>query len=402
FLVVGRKGNVGSVFISNEDFWPIDTAYFVRETPCAGIRFLYYLLQSLRLERLDRSTAIPGLNRDDAYDLPVLLPPLAEQQRIVERIETLFAELDKGEESLRQVQTLLARYRQSVLKAAVTGELTADWRDERAGKLEHGRDLLERILQTRRETWEGRGKYKEPSEPDPNNLPELPDSWTWATVDQLSVSVDYGTSARCSENASGTPVLRMGNIVDGALDPSNLKYLPSDHADFPKLLLRSGDLLFNRTNSAELVGKTAVYQGVPQPCSFASYLIRARLIEVSPDFVSAFINSVYGRAWVRSVVSQQVGQANVNGSKLKALAVPLPPLIEQEEIVSRMNEALSLATSAEKACQDGLSRSAALRQSVLKDAFSGRLIPQDPSDEPASELLARIHRSQEAGRAAKR
>src|SRR6185437_2120857 len=106
----------------------------------------------------------------------------------------------------------------------------------------------------------------------------------------------------------GVPVLRMGNIVDGDLDLTTLKYLPDSHEEFPRLLLRPGDLLFNRTNSPELVGKTAVFKGRPEKCSFASYLIRVRLASgCMPEFVSAFINSVFGRKWVKSVVTQQVG-----------------------------------------------------------------------------------------------
>jgi len=227
-------------------------------------------------------------------------------------------------------------------------------------------------------------------EPDTADLPELPDGWVWATVDQVSMEVDYGSSAKCTELKGGVPVLRMGNIVEGTLTFDDLKYLPNDHREFPKLLLRLGDLLFNRTNSAELVGKTAVYKGFPERCSFASYLIRVRLCEVWPDYVSAYINSVFGRRWVASVVSQQVGQANVNGSKLKALAFPLPPLVEQEMIVRRMGEALERADDVSQRVHEELGRSSALRQSILKDAFSGKLVPQEPSDEPAAELLARI------------
>src|SRR5690606_6999959 len=108
-------------------------------------------------------------------------------------------------------------------------------------------------------------------------------------------------------NGDGVPVLRMGNIVDGRVVADDLKYLPADHSEIPRLLLEAGDILFNRTNSAELVGKTAVYTGHPNPCSFASYLIRVRTLPgTNPHYVSAFINSPHGRDWVASVVSQQV------------------------------------------------------------------------------------------------
>lgn len=395
-IIVGRKGTAGAVSYSRSSCWPIDTTYFVEPKPVVATAFAYHLLRSLRLQELDRSTAIPGLNRDDAYALPILLPPLAEQHRIVDKIETLFAQIDKGEEAVRQVQTLLKRYRQSVLKAAVTGELTADWRAAREGQLEHGRDLVSRILKSREDNWQGRGKYKPPVEPVTTGLPDLPEGWVWASVDQLSSAVDYGSSAKCGNDSSGVPVLRMGNIQDGELSFENLKYLPVDHGEFPNLLLHDGDMLFNRTNSAELVGKTAVYRNDGSPCSYASYLIRVKLSQAFPELVAAFINSVFGRAWVRSVVSQQVGQANVNGSKLKALAVPLGPLEEQAEIVDRLAEENSRHRVLEKWCVAELTRSAALRQSILKDAFSGKLVHQDPADEPASALLDRIRQKRSA------
>src|SRR5690606_7728729 len=167
--------------------------------------------------------------------------------------------------------------------------------------------------------------------------------------------------------------------------------LPADHPEFPRLLLEPGDILFNRTNSAELVGKTAVYPGYPNPCSFASYLIRGRTLPgADPRYVSAFINSPFGREWVASVVSQQVGQANVNGSKLKALTIPLPPAAEQERIVSELQRLTSLMDNLAAAIVQHLSRARVLRQAILRRAFTGRLAPQDPNDEPASVLLERI------------
>jgi type I restriction enzyme S subunit len=183
----------------------------------------------------------------------------------------------------------------------------------------------------------------------------------------------------------------MGNITsDGQLATDELKFLPKNHNEFPDLLLRSGDLLFNRTNSAELVGKSAVYMGSPLPCSFASYLIRVVLVPgCHPRFVAACINSSYGRAWIKAVVNQQVGQANVNGTKLQAFAIPLPPLDEQERIVAAVDEVFSNSQAAQTTVVTDLVRADRLRQSILKRAFDGKLVPQDPNDEPASVVLER-------------
>src|SRR5690606_20632538 len=159
--------------------------------------------------------------------------PLNEQRRIVEKIETLFARLDKGEEALRDVQKLLARYRQSVLKAAVTGQLTADWRAENAHRLEHGRDLLARILQTRRETWQGRGKYKEPAAPYTTGLPELPEGRVWATVGTFG-DVKGGKRLPRGHSYSDVetkhPYLRVTDFDNYGVDQTNLKFIKEDTA----------------------------------------------------------------------------------------------------------------------------------------------------------------------------
>lgn len=336
------------------------------------------------------------------------MPPVAEQNRIVAKLDELFSRIDKGEENLKRVRALVKQYRQSVLKAAVTGELTRDWREKNAGKGETGADLLTQILAARRAAWEdaerakmtAKGKppkddkwkqrYKEPQPPDMTDLPDLPEGWVWATTDQITSLVQYGTSSKCDSRDDGIPVLRMGNIVDGELDFGSLKYLPRQHEEFPELLLEKGDLLFNRTNSAELVGKSAVYDGQLGACSFASYLIRVRTIEINAKWLATYINSVFGRSWIESVKSQQVGQANVNGSKLKSLRVPLPPKAEVEATIQRLEEAHSISDAAYRGVSTQFDKSNGLRQSVLRAAFSGNLVPQDPKNEPASALLERI------------
>jgi len=333
--------------------------------------------------------------------------PATEQARIVARLEELLSELDAGVAELKAAQKKLARYRQSLLKAAVEGSLTAEWRQQHS-PTETGAQLLNRILVKRRARWEAKQlakfkehgkappkdwetKYVEPVEPDTSNLPDLPNGWVWASVDQLSIEQKYGSSSKTTEDDSGVPVLRMGNIQDGQLDVSSLKYLPGDHDEFPGLLLEAGDLLFNRTNSPELVGKSAIFRSQISPCSFASYLICVRFCETyESEIASTYINSVYGKHWIKSVVVQQVGQANVNGSKLSALAVPLPPREEQTELVSALqnqtreiaNQLMMIGTS--------VALATAQRQNILRAAFAGQLVPQDSNDEPASVLLERI------------
>jgi type I restriction enzyme S subunit len=202
----------------------------------------------------------------------------------------------------------------------------------------------------------------------------LPKGWTLASVGQIIVEMQYGSSAKTNADPSGVPVLRMGNIQDGKLDLSSLKYLPQDHAEFPDLLLNPGDLLFNRTNSPELVGKSAVYRGSPVKCSCASYLIRVVLHpDCEPNYLAYYLNSMHGKQWVATVVVQQVGQANVNGAKLKALELPLPPAAEQRRIVGKVEELFSELDEGVANLKQARAQLAVYRQALLKHAFEGHL-----------------------------
>ena len=363
---------------------------------------MYYLVQEdFRKAARSRMTGTAGQLRVpelflEEQQLPIA--PLPEQHRIVEAIESYLSRLDDAVANLERVQRNLKRYRASVLKAAVEGRLVpteAILARQEGRSYEPASVLLERILEERRSRWKesgGRGKYKEPAAPDTSDLPELPEGWCWATVDQLAYKVSYGSSAKCeTELDDGVPVLRMGNIIDGKLVFDSLKYLPPGHPELPDLLLQEGDLLFNRTNSPELVGKSAVYTLSAVSYSFASYLIRVRLCKgASPHFIVSFINSLAGRRWIASVVSQQVGQANVNGTKLKNCVVPLPPIEEQTRIVIELERLGSVMEASTQSVARDLGLCTRLRQAILKWAFEGKLVDQDPTDEPAAILLERI------------
>jgi type I restriction enzyme, S subunit len=337
--------------------------------------FIKYLLHRKKFVdfAMSRSSGDrPRVKFDGIAEFEFPLPPLNEQRRIVEKIETLFARLDQGEAALRHTQTLLARYRQSVLKAAVTGALTADWRVENAHRLEHGRDLLARILQTRRDTWQGRGKYQEPAAPDTSNLPELPEGWVWAGGNQL-FTWSSGKFLPSKKQAGGAIPVYGGNGINGHHDePLSLE---------PTIVIgRVGAHCGNvhRTKGPAWITDNAIY-AVQSPS------------ECDVGFLAViFRNAKLGER------SKGGAQPFVNQEALNSTLVPLPPLAEQREILFRLDAELSNSEIIEAACQTELTRSAALRQSILKDAFAGKLVPQDPSDEPAAELLARIRASRPA------
>ena len=225
---------------------------------------------------------------------------------------------------------------------------------------------------------------------------EIPDSWVWCRVEELIHPPKYGTSNKSLENGA-VPVLRMGNIQDGEIVFDNLVF-SNDKTDNEKYNLKSGDLLFNRTNSAELVGKTAIYRG-QRPAIYAGYLILLRPIEVDSEYLNFVLGSNYARSYCQEVKTIGVQQCNINAEKISAFIVHLPPLAEQHRIVAKIEELLPKVEEYGKA-QDALNKLNAelperLKKSILQEAIEGRLVPQDPNDEPASVLLGKIRQEKE-------
>lgn len=389
----------------------------VRPEEGVSFKFLLYAFRRFAndLDAQGTGTTFKAVSGGVVRSFGLPIPPIAEQVRIADHLDGVFAELDAGTAALQRCQKKLARYRAAVLKAAVEGDLTADWR-KRHKDVEPASKLLQRILAERRRRWEReqrrnyaekgkalpknwKAKYKEPVAPG-TTRPDLPRDWCWATVDQCASAIEYGSSAKAHPGSSGVPVLRMGNITqDGQIALDDMKYLPKGHPALPSLRLRKGDLLFNRTNSSDLVGKTAIYSGKPPLCTFASYLIRIGLsARLRPHFLMYALNGPSGRRWIGEVASQTVGQANVNGTKLAAFTFPLPPLAEQDEVVAVAQVQLSAVDEASAEIGARVKEAGVLRQSMFHHAFAGKLLPQDPTDEPASALVDRIVRERKARR----
>ncbi|WP_256819597.1 restriction endonuclease subunit S [Pseudomonas putida] len=339
------------------------------------------------------SNNLRNLQYPEYEKLTVPLPPLGEQRRIVEKIEALFAQLDQGETSLRDAQKLLERYSQSLLKAAVTGQLTSEWRAENTHRLGNSCELLQRILQARRHSWHGRSKYQDPDTLDITGLSGLPEGWVWVTVDQiLRASLSNGRSVPDAQ--VGFPVLRLTALKDGVIDISERKIGAWNAESAAPFLAQKGDVLVSRGNgSKQLVGRGGLVKVDPDPVAYPDTMIRIPILLdfVSPEWFLQLWNSPFMRGQIEKSAKTTAGIYKINQADIRSFCLPLPPLIEQIEIVESINEAFDKIRTAKSWCVTELSRSAALRQSILKDAFSGKLVPQEPSDEPVAELLARIH-----------
>ena len=278
--------------------------------------------------------------------------------------------------------------RQKILDLAIHGKLVPqDPNDEPASV------LLERIrAEKERLIKEGKikkGKKSAKTSDKPHYPFELPKGWVWCKLEDIAYDLMYGTSEK-SSRLGKIPVLRMGNINrEGGLDWKDLVY-SNNEEDIEKFNLLHNDLLFNRTNSSEWVGKTAIYKG-ERPAIYAGYIIRLRTIFVNADYINFVMNSQYHRNWCNDVKTDAVNQSNINAQKLSVFRVPLPPIEEQNRIVKEIKRWLSLIKvikSGKENLQESIKQT---KSKVLDLAIHGKLVPQDPNDEPAIELLKRIN-----------
>jgi len=449
-IIVGRKGSAGEVHYSQGPCWPIDTTYYIQVPSALSPLYVYYALRSLNLESLDKSTTIPSLSRDDFYAQFISIPPLPEQHRIVDAIETQFTRLDAAVAALKRIQTALERYRASVLKAACEGRLTPT---EAALARAEGREyepagaLLTRILAERRARWEGerwqyeierakkkaaqaerkaaglpyyirdlapedwqdipeaeyadylpksdrwKHKYKEPEAPDTEYLPDLPEGWVWTKLGQIfgvyvgatprrnrpeywngSINwVSSGEVAFCRVRSTRETITELG------LDNSSTELHPP------------GTVLLGMIGEGKTRGQVAILD-IAATHNQNSAAIRVSEANLPPEYIYYFLTKEYERTRTRGSGGNQPA---LNKSRVQSIPLPLPPLPEQRRIVAEVERRLSLIEALETAVARNLRRAERLRQSILKRAFAGRLVPQDPGDEPAAALLARVRAERE-------
>ena len=317
-IVVGRKGSFGEVAFTDEPCWPIDTTYYV-DSSCtsADLRWLSYRLDGLGLRQLNSAAAVPGLNRDDAYRQELLLPPIEEQRRIAAILDAADALRAKRRRALAKLDTLT-----QAIFIDMFGDVVAN-----------------------------------------------PNGWPMSRIGEVIESATYGTGKKAGSEGEYA-VLRMGNLTyAGEIDFGDLKYVNLEGKELDRHLVRSGDVLFNRTNSAELVGKTAVYRD-PEPIAYAGYLIRLRPGDrLDAEYLGAFMNLPSTKQKLRSMCKSIVGMANINATEVQRIEIPLPPLALQREFAVARDEVGSRIEHSRR--QD--ERFDTLFASVQQRAFRGEL-----------------------------
>ncbi len=340
-------------------------------------RYLFHFLrgpqfQAIAHERITGS-AIPHLFQKDIKKLRALVPPVAEQQRIVEKLEKLLDQVDTCQRRLVKISGLLKRFRQSVLAAACSGRLTADWREENCAK-------------------------------ETESAEDLPNGWFPSTVGDVLEGLKYGTASKCGYEQRGVPVLRIPNVVSGQIDHTDLKFAELPAKEFSQLQLTPGDILLIRSNgSVSLVGRSAIVSQEQKGFAYAGYLIRLRpnRLKVAPEFLNLVLASYDVRLQIELKARSTSGVNNINSEEVQALRLLLPSLPEQNEIVRRVESLFTLADRIEARFLEGRKRVDSITQAILAKAFRGELVPTEfelakaegRSFESAEELLDRIKRN---------
>jgi type I restriction enzyme S subunit len=399
--------------------------------PLAGVpsKYVLYYMRQTKDALVANSTGstFDAISGDALRAHHMLVAPLPEQRRIVAEIEKQFTRLESAVAALKRAQAHLKRYRASVLKAASEGRLVpteADLARAENRPYEPADQLLARILEERRAKWEtdqlakmqaaarpGRAggkppkddkwkaKYKEPALPDTSNLPLLPEGWTWATLSalaELQGGITKGQKRRPGDALRAVSYLRVANVQRGFLDLEEVKLIGATEPEIAELRLVRGDILFTEGGDRDKLGRGAVWRGELDECIHQNHIFRARLFspELNPHFISSYGNSL-GQQYFVGEGKQTTNLASINLTKLAAFPLPLPPSDEQPRIVAEVERRLSVIDELEATVDANLKRAERLRQSILKRTFEGKLVPQDPNDEPASVLLERIRAERE-------
>ena len=398
-IIVGRKGTVGAVHFCNGPCWPIDTTYFIDDFSVVEPFFLARLLQSLQMSDLDKSTAIPGLNRNDAYSQEVLVPPLAEQGRIVAQVEALLSRVRSVRQRLAAMPDIFKRFRQAVLAHACSGKLTEDWRSARSE--DNATELLQHIHNQRFTRYKANNstRVRPPIAPAVDGELDLPRGWALASLDQLTCLITSGSRGWAQYYSDDGPLfVRAQNIRTDRLDLYDVAHVaPPASAEGARTQIEKDDLLITITGANVTKSALVPYDLGQAFVSQHVALVRPVMTELSSYLYLWIVSNEHGRAKLERD-AYGAGKPGLNLTQIREMPVAVPPLDKQSEIVRRVAGLFALADSVEQRVQAATRQAEALTQSILAKAFRGELVPTEAElaraegrdYETAEQLLARI------------
>ena len=357
--------------------------------------FNYYRYSGKFISIAHRAVNQSSINQTNLKKLKIPLAPFPEQQRIVARIEEFFARLDAGEESLKKVRTRLQQYRQAVLKHAFDGKLTGEWRRTHKHLIEPASALLERIREERNK--KSKEQYREPPIIDILDLHKLPEGWVWARLGTCSDLITKGESPRWQGFDyvdEGIPFIRSQNVLWGKIDLSNSAKIPKEfHNKLKRSQIKPHDVLINLVGAS--IGRCGI---VPSSLESANVNQAVALIRTNSALLPSYLMYILVSPSIQRYINSrkvETARPNISLTDLRQLLIPIAPLAEQRKIVEEIERRFSVDEQVKNIIEQSLMQSQKLRQSILKKAFEGRLVTQDPSDESAEKLLERIRKEKE-------
>lgn len=362
-----------------------------------GRKFVYYFFQShfywIQINTGQVGIGQPHVNAQILSQVCIPLAPLNEQRRIVAKLEKLLAKVDTCKERLDKIPGILKRFRQSVLSAACSGRLTADWRENNPD-VEPADELLKRIYEQRNNP----GKNKEILVDNIEDQ-DIPETWICVQFGSLIGELKNGISPSPNMEPPGTPVLRISAVRGGKLDLSDVRYLLDADKFTQTYALQEKDLIFTRYNGTlDLVGACSMVRDLGEKTIlYPDKLMRVRFDHelIESGYAEIFFQNPIVRNKITAKSKSSAGQNGVSGQDIKNQLFTMPPLAEQQEIVNRVQILFKTADRIEQRYQKARTYIDQLTQSILAKAFRGELVPQDPNDEPASVLLERIRAERE-------
>jgi len=405
-LVVGRKGSIGEVYLVEGGCSPIDTTYYVNEFGEGSVRYWYYLLRSLPLTEMNRATAIPGLNRNDAYDLDVAIAPPTRQGEVAARIDQKLKQLQGARERLNVLPSQIEKFRQSVLAAAFRGDLTKEWREQNPD-VEPASELLERIRAERRERYiedyaeqrrakaeakarkkgkpwteaddqkalvKGRKKasqrYEAPEPVDSTEMPDLPEKWCWARLEDLTppdAPIVYGIIQPGPHIPDGVPFIRPADISDSTVVESELPRTSTEISEkYQRAALKCGDLVYSIVGT---IGKWVIIPPSLEGANITQSSVRLR--PMRPISVSLLLRGLQSPQVQEQVQRLLFGNAvqRLNVGHVRELAVPLIPTAEWEMLEPQLEKAIAKSLDLAAIVDRQMDRLSSLEQSILAAAF---------------------------------
>ncbi len=357
-------------------------------------KYLLYYLRNIEpwLSQQGTGSTFTAISKSDLQEIEILLAPLAEQRRIVAKLEVLLSKVDASRKRLKRIPVISKRFREAVLSAACDGRLTADWRQGNSHP--ECAEVLLRLMQVERKTkWEAKHvgrRYPPPQAMEERDLPAIPESWVWVNFDQCTWEITVGHVGPMRERyiPEGRPFLRSQNVRPLRFDPAGRVFIPEDfHEVLAKSALYGGEILVVRSGAN--TGDCCVFPKGFGEANCSDLVIARPLSGLLPEYGAAYVASPQGQAHL-ALHETGIAQPHFNIGAMRVKPFPLPPKAEQQEIVKRTNELFAFADQVEARYLKAKTHVDRLTQSILAKAFRGELVPQDPNDEPAAALLERL------------